>query len=129
VAKNSQNRNSDINNFQISPHFNLREFQSPDTLEVKISRELIEKLEKFREYVGKPVHINSGYRTPQWNKKVGGVPNSYHTQGLAVDVSVIGVSLDELKKYAIASGFRGIGIYRKKNFIHLDLGEEREWEE
>jgi uncharacterized protein YcbK (DUF882 family) len=118
-----------INYFQISEHFYLREFQSPDTEEVKIYPEVVERLEKLRAYVNKPILIHSAYRTPEHNKKVGGVKNSYHCQGMAVDVSSLGVSLDELKKYALAVGFKGIGIYRNKNFIHLDIGPERSWEE
>jgi uncharacterized protein YcbK (DUF882 family) len=118
-----------INYLQISEHFNLREFQSPDTEEVKIYPEVIEKLEQLRMYIDKPIMIHSAYRTALHNRKVGGVKNSYHCQGMAVDISSLGVSLDELKKYALAVGFKGIGIYRTKGFIHLDIGPERTWEE
>ena len=37
---------------------------------------------------GNPLHVTSGYRTPEHNRKVGGRPQSQHLQGRAVDVSV-----------------------------------------
>ncbi len=38
-----------------------------------------------------PIHINSGYRSPQLNKKVGGAPTSNHLTGCAVDIRTNGM--------------------------------------
>lgn len=38
--------------------------------------------------MGKPIHVSSGYRCPELNKKVGGVPNSQHMKGEAADLIV-----------------------------------------
>lgn len=43
-------------------------------------------LEPLREHFGIPVVISSGYRCPQLNKAVGGVPNSQHLKGEAADI-------------------------------------------
>lgn len=43
-------------------------------------------LEPAREYIGCPIHITSGYRNPKLNKMVGGVYNSQHLKGEAVDI-------------------------------------------
>lgn len=43
-------------------------------------------LEPLREHFGIPVVICSGYRCPQLNKAVGGVPNSQHLKGEAADI-------------------------------------------
>ena len=46
----------------------------------------------------KPIVINSGYRSPQLNKKIGGVPTSNHLTGCAVDIRVTG--MEQLIRYA-----------------------------
>ena len=46
----------------------------------------LDRLNKIREGFGEPIIINSGYRCPEVNKLVGGVTNSYHKLGLAVDL-------------------------------------------
>ena len=45
-----------------------------------------------------PIRINSGYRSPQLNKKVGGVASSNHVTGCAVDIRVLGT--EQLIRYA-----------------------------
>ena len=55
-------------------------------------------LEVLRKRYGGPVHINSGYRSPQLNKKIGGVPTSNHLTGCAVDIRVADV--EQLIRYA-----------------------------
>ena len=47
---------------------------------------------------GVPIIINSGYRSPQLNRKIGGVPNSNHLTGCAVDIRVSG--MEQLIRYA-----------------------------
>ena len=44
-------------------------------------------LDKVREIYGKPIKVNSGYRSKLVNKKVGGASNSQHTKGEAVDIT------------------------------------------
>ena len=48
-------------------------------------------LEVLRERAGTPIVINSGYRSPQLNKKIGGVPTSNHLTGCAVDIRTSGM--------------------------------------
>lgn len=43
-------------------------------------------LQPLRDFWGGPLFINSGYRCPELNEKVGGVPTSQHTKGQAADV-------------------------------------------
>ena len=44
-------------------------------------------LDPIRERWQSPIYINSGYRCPELNKKVGGAPNSYHLRGMAADIT------------------------------------------
>ena len=46
-----------------------------------------------------PIMINSGYRSPELNKKVGGSPTSNHLTGCAVDIRVAGI--EQAMRYAV----------------------------
>ena len=46
-----------------------------------------------------PIVINSGYRSPELNKKVGGSPTSNHLTGCAVDIRVYGI--EQAMRYAV----------------------------
>lgn len=46
----------------------------------------LKRLDEIRSGYGKPIHINSGYRCEELNVLVGGVSNSLHKSGLAVDI-------------------------------------------
>ena len=49
----------------------------------------LEVLQPLRDYVGAPVHINSGYRCKALNLAVGGVKNSQHSRGEAADIRIV----------------------------------------
>ena len=51
-------------------------------------------LQPLRDKIGKPFDISSGYRNSQVNKLVGGVSNSQHTKGQAVDFTIRGMSVE-----------------------------------
>lgn len=93
----------------LSKHFQISEFTLSDTAkkrnidntptpdEVGNLLRLCDRiLEPLRAKLDKPIRITSGYRCPELNKAVGGVPNSAHIQGLAADIQVKGVSVEEL---------------------------------
>ena len=44
-------------------------------------------LDPLREWYGKPVYVNSGYRSPVLNRLVGGAANSQHLKGEAADIT------------------------------------------
>ena len=48
---------------------------------------------------GVPIIINSGYRSPQLNRKIGGAPNSNHLTGCAADIRV--ENMEQLLRYAV----------------------------
>ena len=53
-------------------------------------------LQKVRDHFGKPVTVNSGYRSPELNKAIGGSTTSDHCKGMAADIEIPGVSNYEL---------------------------------
>ena len=68
------------------PHFQKDEFICPccGSIGVGIATSLVELLEKLREEYGSVI-ITSGYRCPNYNAEVGGIPNSAHLKGQAAD--------------------------------------------
>ena len=110
-----------INDIIISPHFKLSEFACPCCNLVMLHPKLLGKLVELRKIVERPVYITSGYRCPRYNQIIGGVVNSYHCIGLAVDIKVKDINLIELLGCAEEIDFTGIGFYEKKNFLHLDV--------
>lgn len=103
-------------------HFKLSEFDCPTLPNsgVNMDLEFVTLLDNLRSRCGFPIIINSGYRTKEHNKKVGGSANSSHLRGLAVDVKVVG-NFERfcIIKHAIALKVTRIGVY--KTFIHLDV--------
>lgn len=85
----------------ISENFSYREFEASETarrhgimnvittVQVRDSvKSLVEEvLQPLRDAWGKPLAINSGYRSPELNRAVGGVPDSQHLKGEAADVA------------------------------------------
>ena len=108
---------------QVTPHFKVREFACNDGSDpVFISQALADILENIRVHFGKPVHINSGYRTVSYNESVDGSSStSQHCNGLAADIRVEGVSPDLVADYAeqLLGDHGGVGRY--KTFTHIDV--------
>lgn len=96
---------------------------------IKISRALMDKLQALRTRLGAPILINSAYRDPVHNRKVGGAKDSFHMRGLAIDCSMANHDPQAFEAAALACGFTGFGFYPPKhgNFIHLDIGPARTW--
>ena len=60
-------------------------------------------LDPLREHLGRPVTISSGYRSLAVNTKIGGSKTSQHMVGEAADLSVAGLSIEEVGRAIIAS--------------------------
>lgn len=112
-------------NKSIAKNFKVKEFRCKDgSDDIKIDITFVQsKLQKIRDHFGAPITINSAYRTPSYNAKVGGAKASYHMQGRAFDIVVKGVPLDEVCKYAQKIGING--IIRYNTFVHIDSREKR----
>lgn len=113
-----------VNNIEVAKNFHLREFECKDgSHQVMLHSELLQRLQKLRDILNKPVIITSGYRNQEHNRRVGGAPNSYHLRGMAADITVQGTNPQDLAKTAEECGFRGIGVY--EGFLHVDVRQQR----
>lgn len=111
--------------YLISPHFSIGEMACKDgSDEVLYSTELMSMLEKLRAYGGFTVHINSGYRSPSYNRKIGGASKSQHTLGTAADIFVKKngktVSSKLICCLCQTLGFKGIA-YISGSAVHVDM--------
>ena len=95
-----------VNDFPISYHFNLKDFASPDTQEIKLVPYVVYCLEKLQKTIASErIIISSGYRTPEHNDEVDGVTQSYHLKGMAVDCYIPDFNLKGLAKLGLKAGF------------------------
>ena len=113
---------------QLSAHFRVREFACQDGSDaVLVAPRLVMVLETIRAHFDAPVVIHSGYRTPQYNAKVGGVAHSQHCYGMAADISVKGQTPAAVAAYVrqLMPDWGGVGVYAKKGFTHIDVRETK----
>ncbi len=111
----------------LSPHFSAHEFRCRDGSEHPIDPRLIAMLETIRAHFGVPVTVTSGYRSPNYNRKVGGAKNSYHVRGMAADIQLLGVDPAEVRGWCDAQ-FPDDGVGRYATFTHVDCrGHRARW--
>ena len=73
---------------------------TPGETEIANLKQLAEKvLQPVRDAYGKGVKVNSGYRAPEVNAKVGGSKTSDHCKGQAADIEIPGVANADLAKW------------------------------
>lgn len=95
----------------------------PDWNSLQNLLDLCEKvLDPLRIAFGKPLIVNSGYRSRFVNESVGGVSTSQHLTGCAADLSVRSdCSLSELFELVqeLHLPFDQLIYYKKRKFIHV----------
>lgn len=122
----------DMKDIQLTKNFKLSEFQLNDPIPERYIgniKEVATELQKVRDILGKPIIVTSGYRSPAYNKKIGGATNSMHLYGKAADCHCNGVHLHEFLTYLVRyTNFNGFGIgnpaKRGGNLIHCDTRDK-----
>lgn len=100
-------------------HFTESELNCRCGCGLTLKPDFLFRIESFRRILGFSMPITSGARCPTYNKKVGGVKNSMHPKGLAIDV----LCTDSYARYmimklALRFEFKGLGV--GSNFLHID---------
>ena len=116
---------------QLSEHFSLeelthtdhREFDNtPNDAELSNLTRLAEFLEQVRTLLGKPIFINSAFRSKLVNDAVGSKDTSQHRIGCAADLRVVGMTPDEVVKAIIASDLNFDQIIREfDRWTHISI--------
>jgi uncharacterized protein YcbK (DUF882 family) len=115
---------------QLTKNFRSAEFDCKDGTQVPLDLHgnrnvLADQLQVIRDYFGRPVYINSAYRSVQHNKNVGGASRSFHLLCMASDIQVKGLTPRQVfdgVKYLILSGeIRAGGLKQYGTFVHYDF--------
>lgn len=103
---------------QLTKHFTLQEMtasetaarrgfdNTPNATEVANLVRVAELLEEVRALLGKPILVNSAFRSKQVNDAVGSRDTSQHRLGCAADIRVPGMNPDEVCRAIINSGIQ-----------------------
>lgn len=90
-----------------------------------MSDDLCFKLDRAREFFGNPIVLTCGYRSPERNAAIGGVPNSAHTKGLAADVKA---PVDPFQREKMMWAFGAAGFRRVESaprHFHVDVDDTK----
>lgn len=122
---------------KLTKNFDLSEFACKDGTQVPSVlwdnvQLLADNLQVLRDFLNEPVRLNSGYRTPKYNAKIGGARNSQHLLAKAADITVKTKTPKQLaaiiEKLIAANKMKqgGLGVY--PGFIHYDVrGTKARW--
>lgn len=122
---------------KLTKNFDLREFASKDgasfpSVVMQNLQVLADNLQVLRDELNAPIRINSGYRSPQHNRNVGGATASQHLRGTAADITVDGHTPAQVAakiEQLIAAGRMAQGGLKAYNtFTHYDVrGVRARW--
>lgn len=114
---------------QLTKNFKLKEFECKGyEMPLEVYENIIklsQQLQFLRDYTGRAITINSGYRSPEHNARIGGVKTSQHLLGKAADITI--ESLKPVEVYRIIEDLidmgemlqGGLGLYA--TFLHYDI--------
>lgn len=114
---------SELCNSSIAKQKNIRNTPSLNELDNMLNL-IVCCLQPIRDYVKKPIIISSGYRSYALNKEVGGVYNSQHTKGQAVDFTIPGMSINEIINLIRNSGIEYDQLINEYNrWVHISYAK------
>jgi uncharacterized protein YcbK (DUF882 family) len=112
----------------LTPHFSAHELRCKDGSERPIDCRLLSMLEAVRCHFDAPVIITSGYRSPSYNARVGGAPDSFHCKGMAADIQVVGLLPRQVYEWVErVFPVSGVGLYVREGggWVHIDCRSSR----
>ncbi len=87
---------------------------------------IVHCLQPIRNYIGKPMIISSGYRSPRLNGHplINGASNSQHTTGNAADFTIKGMTPKQIVEKVKASGVQYDQLINEKNcWVHISFNK------
>jgi len=114
----------------VTPHFTLKELtftnhrefdNTPNAVQVNNLQRLAEFLEDVRSLLGKPIIIDSGFRSPEVNHAVGSTSVSQHLRGCAADFRVPGMTPAEVVKAIHGSDLPYDQLILELTWTHISI--------
>jgi hypothetical protein len=116
----------------LTPHFTLEELthtdhreldNTPNSSEINNLKRLAEMLEEVKDLLdGKPIMVNSAFRSKAVNDAVGSKDTSQHRVGCAADIRVPSLTPDQVVKAIIGSGIAYDQIIREfDSWTHISV--------
>ena len=119
---------------KLSPNFTLAELTHSETavrlgldntpskeVEANLVR-LARMLEEVRRLLGRPIMVNSAYRSPEVNKAIGSRPTSQHILGCAADIRVPGLTPNDIVNLVIKSTIEYDQIIKEfDSWVHISI--------
>ncbi len=109
------------------PNFSTQEIACRGDGTTRINEPALDRLQALRDRIGVPLVVLSAYRSPAYNRQVGGAEHSMHLQNAAFDISMANHDPESFEAAAREAGFTGFGFYPRQNFMHIDTGRARQW--
>ncbi len=113
-------------------NFLLRDSHNGETHDISV--DLLNLLVSLRQKLNTSVayQVVCGYRSQETNEELaahtrGVAKNSYHMDGMAIDLRVPGRNLRQVRDAAVRLSQGGVGFYPRSNFVHVDVGPVRRW--
>ena len=114
------------------PSFSPQEIACRGDAKLAVDEAAMDKLQALRDRLGVPLIVNSAYRSPEYNRRIGGATRSMHMQAKAFDISMANHDPAIFEAAARAVGFTGdfvhdldrpVGMRRKV----MDVSRARDW--
>ena len=119
---------------KLSPNFTLAELTHSETAErlgldntpdEKVKANLVRLariLEEVRRVLGRPVMVNSAYRSLAVNKAIGSKPTSQHCLGCAADIRVPGLTPNDVVNLVVKSNIEYDQLIREfDSWVHISI--------
>ena len=100
------------------------QFHTPycDGYPAEPQRNLVELADRVRSHFGRPAHASSGLRCSRHNRDCGGVSNSRHLQGKALDFRVEGADAEEVLSFIRTLPGVRYAYAIDEAYVHMDIG-------
>ena len=119
---------------KLTPNFTLEELTQSETAERKgldntpnkeVKANLVRLarfLEEIRRVLGRPIMVNSAYRSPEVNTAIGSKPTSQHCIGCAADIKVPGLTPDNIVKEILKTNLEYDQLIREfDSWVHISI--------